>query len=58
VTGRCGSSRSRASRGWAASTPDGTPHIAPAWYRYEDCELRILTDRGTQKHRNIERDRA
>ena len=36
--------------------PDGTPHIAPVWYRYEAGEIRILTDRGSQKHRNIERD--
>ena len=36
--------------------PDGTPHIAPVWYRLEDGELRILTDRGCRKHRNIERD--
>jgi PPOX class probable F420-dependent enzyme len=36
--------------------PDGTPHIAPVWYRYEDGEMRILTDRGSQKHKNIERD--
>ena len=37
-------------------SPDGTPHIAPVWYRFEDGEVRILTDRGSQKHRNIERD--
>jgi PPOX class probable F420-dependent enzyme len=36
--------------------PDGTPHIAPVWYRYEDGEMRILTDRGSQKYKNIERD--
>lgn len=35
---------------------DGSPHIAPVWYRYEGGELRILTDRSSRKHRNIERD--
>jgi hypothetical protein len=35
---------------------DGMPHIAPVWYRLEEDEIRILTDRGSQKHRNIERD--
>jgi len=36
--------------------PDGGPHVAPVWYRYEDGEFLVLTDRGSQKHRNIERD--
>lgn len=35
---------------------DGAPHIAPVWYRVEDGAFLVLTDRGTQKHRNIERD--
>ena len=36
--------------------PDGAPHIAPVWYRFEDGAFLVLTDRGSQKHRNIERD--
>ncbi|MBF6600529.1 MAG: PPOX class F420-dependent oxidoreductase [Dehalococcoidia bacterium] len=35
---------------------DGAPHIAPVWYRFADGAFLVLTDRGTQKHRNIERD--
>lgn len=36
--------------------PGGAPHIAPVWYRFEDGTFAVLTDRGSQKHRNIERD--
>jgi PPOX class probable F420-dependent enzyme len=35
---------------------DGTPHVVPVWYRFEDGEILVLTDAGSQKHRNIERD--
>ncbi len=35
---------------------DGTPHIAPVWYRFEDGAFLVLTERGSNKHRNIERD--
>jgi PPOX class probable F420-dependent enzyme len=35
---------------------DGAPHIAPVWFMFEDGALLVLTDRGSQKHRNIERD--
>lgn len=35
---------------------DGTPHIAPIWFRFEAGEFLILTERGSQKHKNIERD--
>ena len=35
---------------------DGGPHTAPVWYRYEDGVFLVATDRGSQKHRNIERD--
>ena len=35
---------------------DGGPHTAPVWYRYEDGAFLISTERGSQKHRNIERD--
>lgn len=35
---------------------DGTPHIAPIWYRYEDGAFLILTDAASVKHRNIQRD--
>lgn len=30
-------------------------HAAPIWYLYDDGEFLINTDRGSQKHRNIER---
>ena len=36
--------------------PEGAPHVAPVWYRYEDGAFLVLTDRGSQKHRNVERD--
>ena len=35
---------------------DGTPHIAPIWYRFTDGVFLVLTERGSQKHKNIERD--
>ncbi len=35
---------------------DGTPHIAPVWYKFEDGVFLVLTERGSQKHKNIERD--
>lgn len=35
---------------------DGAPHTAPVWYRFEGDAFVVLTDRGSQKHRNIERD--
>ena len=35
---------------------DGSPHVSPVWYRYEDGAFLVLVDRGSQKHRNIERD--
>ena len=33
----------------------GRPHAAPIWYLYEDGIFVISTGRGSQKHRNIER---
>jgi PPOX class probable F420-dependent enzyme len=35
---------------------DGTPHIAPVWYRFEDGAFLVLTERRSRKHRNVERD--
>lgn len=35
---------------------DGSPHMAPVWYRYEDGAFFVLTDTGSQKHKNIMRD--
>lgn len=35
---------------------DGSPHIAPIWYRYEGGAFLILTDEASVKHRNIQRD--
>ncbi|MGB2695250.1 MAG: PPOX class F420-dependent oxidoreductase [Dehalococcoidia bacterium] len=33
----------------------GSPHAAPIWYLYDDGVILISTGRGSQKHRNIER---
>jgi PPOX class probable F420-dependent enzyme len=35
---------------------DGTPHIAPVWYKFDAGAFLVLTERGSQKHKNIERD--
>jgi PPOX class probable F420-dependent enzyme len=35
---------------------DGSPHTAPVWYRYEHGAFFVLTDEGSQKHKNIMRD--
>jgi PPOX class probable F420-dependent enzyme len=31
------------------------PHAAPVWYLYDNGEIVISTGRGSQKHRNVER---
>ena len=33
----------------------GRAHAVPVWYRFADGAFRIITDRGSAKHRNIER---
>jgi len=33
----------------------GRAHAVPVWYLYEDGEFLVITDRGSQKHRNVER---
>ncbi len=33
----------------------GRVHQAPVWYLYEDGVFKIITERGSQKHRNVER---
>ena len=35
---------------------DGSPHIAPVWYFYRDGQFLLLTEDGSQKHRNVVRD--
>jgi PPOX class probable F420-dependent enzyme len=35
--------------------PGSRLHAMPVWYLYEDGMFTILTTRGSQKHRNIER---
>ncbi len=35
--------------------PGHRPHAMPVWYIYEDMTFIVLTGRGSQKHRNIER---
>lgn len=34
---------------------DGRIHAVPVWYRYADGVFTILTERGSQKARNVER---
>ena len=36
--------------------PGGRAHAAPIWYLYEDGVFLMSTGRGSQKHRNVERD--
>jgi PPOX class probable F420-dependent enzyme len=33
----------------------GRPHAAPVWYLFDDGEIIVSTGRGSQKHRNVER---
>lgn len=40
----------------ASTRPDGSPHTAPVWYRYEDGVFIVLTEPGSRKGRNIRRD--
>jgi nitroimidazol reductase NimA-like FMN-containing flavoprotein (pyridoxamine 5'-phosphate oxidase superfamily) len=35
--------------------PGNRPHAMPVWYLYEDRTFIVLTGRGSQKQRNIER---
>jgi PPOX class probable F420-dependent enzyme len=35
---------------------DGSPHMAPVWYRYEDGAFFVLTERASVKARNASRD--
>ncbi len=36
--------------------PGGGPHAVPIWYLYEEGLVRISVSKGSQKHRNLERD--
>jgi len=40
----------------ATVRPDGSPHTAPVWYRYEDGVFIVLTEPSSRKGRNIRRD--
>jgi PPOX class probable F420-dependent enzyme len=35
---------------------DGSPHVAPVWYRYDDGAFFVLTERASKKARNIVHD--
>ncbi len=35
--------------------PGGRAHATPIWYLYEDGVFFMVADRGSQKHRNVER---
>ncbi len=39
----------------ATVDPHGRAHAVPVWYRFADGAFRIITDRGSAKHRNIQR---
>ena len=39
----------------ATTGQDGRAHAVPVWFRYCEGAFRIITERGSQKHRNIER---
>ena len=34
---------------------NGRPHAVPVWYLYANGAFAIYTERGSQKHRNVER---
>jgi PPOX class probable F420-dependent enzyme len=33
----------------------GRVHAVPVWYLFEDGAFKVVVDRGSQKHRNVER---
>ena len=35
---------------------DGSPHIAPVWYHYDGAVVKVFTETGAVKVRNIRRD--
>jgi PPOX class probable F420-dependent enzyme len=39
----------------STTTKDGRIHAVPVWYLYDGGVFRIITDRGSAKHRNIQR---
>ena len=39
----------------ATTGQDGKAHAVPVWFRYCEGSFRIITERGSQKHRNIQR---
>ena len=39
----------------ATVASDGRTHAVPVWFRYVDGLFRIITERGSVKHRNAER---
>lgn len=38
----------------ATTTPDGRIQAAPVWFIYADGVFRIITERGSARHRNVE----
>lgn len=41
----------------STTSADGTIHAVPVWYRWDGEVFRIITDRGSVKHRNLQRTR-
>ena len=40
----------------ATINPDGSPHIAPVWYRYDGAVVKVFTQHTAVKLRNIRHD--
>ena len=40
---------------FATTGPGGRPHAVPVWFLWGDGVIRVLTERGSQKHRNAVR---
>lgn len=40
----------------ATVRPDGSPHVAPVWYLYDGETVKVMTDKGSVKVRNLRHD--
>ena len=40
----------------ATVRPDGSPHVAPVWFLYEDGVVKVLAETGTVKIKNLKRE--
>lgn len=37
----------------ASVQAEGSPHIAPVWFRFEADQFLVLTERGSRNHNNV-----